>query len=167
MKNGALFDTLRCLLWSTVNLIMSEYWTSMTVSEFNLSFKASLRATSLLWISFILELELTSITTISYLDSHFERETKGNSEIVYLLGPFGNTSCNTLSKVNLSLCRKPGLYHHPPLRFFLCSSISIKLKDISSAWYSGFPPLSISTPCDLRWHPPVVLGSVIKPHRTG
>ena len=118
MKNGALFDTLRCLLWITVNLIMSEYWTSMTVSEFNLSFKASLRATSLLWISFILELELTSITTISYLDSHFERETKGNSEIVYLLGPFGNTSCNTLSKVNLALCRKPGLYHHPPLRFF-------------------------------------------------
>jgi len=29
MKNGTLCDTLWCLLWSIVNLIMSQYWTCM------------------------------------------------------------------------------------------------------------------------------------------
>ena len=50
MKNGTLRDTLWCLLWSPVNLIMSQYWTCM-LSHLPIPFAAFRKYPKALWCS--------------------------------------------------------------------------------------------------------------------
>ena len=65
MKNGTLCDTLWCLLWSTMNLIMSDYWTCMVKEWFSLNeFGSKLSHWQTHWLCFFPTCKITPNHTL-------------------------------------------------------------------------------------------------------